>query len=384
MVSSDVPLGAGADVGRRSARGRTLPDRPPLCAPPTRQPTRPDRWVQRQPGLGLVGLLLVVPVAVVLAVGAGGPETSALLLGPLVTFALPAVAMVAFWWEDWPGSCLRPGWSGLVDTALVVVAAVLLTILGQAVIGTVDLGAIIDPSPGPGRVPTFPSTVPLGAAAFIAMLQLTLVCEGWPLRRLPRFVAGAAALVLAWLVAAAAYLLLVDVESAPGTGLDARTGPLTGGELGCLLVLIGVWQVWFYVTWRGWPFAGIGRRWLRIFLGNAVVLGGSVLTYVVAHGLAGVPGPTLTAVGGCYIAAGLLIGMLFEGWLRSRVTVAAAVLALTALLAAVLAWYAGTLGFMRATEEDWVAHVGLNAIGLAVILHVAVGRRWPFSAVAET
>jgi len=216
------------------------------------------------------------------------------------------------------------------------------------------------------------------------MLQLTLVCEGWPLRRLPRFVAGAAALVLAWLVAAAAYLLLVDVESAPGTGLDARTGPLTGGELGCLLVLIGVWQVWFYVTWRGWPFAGIGRRWLRIFLGNTVVLGGSVLTYVVAHGLAGVPGPTLTAVGGCYIAAGLLIGMLFEGWLRSRVTVAAAVLALTALLAAVLAWYAGTLGFMRATAEDWVAHVGLNAIGLAVILHVAVGRRWPFSAVAET
>ncbi len=41
------------------------------------------------------------------------------MLGPLVTFALPAVAMIAFWWEDWPGSRLRPGWSGCVDTVLI-------------------------------------------------------------------------------------------------------------------------------------------------------------------------------------------------------------------------------------------------------------------------
>ena len=28
--------------------------------------------------------------------------------------------------------------------------------------------------------------------------------------------------------------------------------------------------------------------------------------------------------------------------------------------------------------EDWVAHAGLNAIGAGVILHVAIGKRWPF------
>ena len=50
--------------------------------------------------------------------------TSLLILGPMSTFALPAVAMIAFWWNDWPGSNLTTPWTGLIDTVLVVVAAV--------------------------------------------------------------------------------------------------------------------------------------------------------------------------------------------------------------------------------------------------------------------
>ena len=38
-----------------------------------------------------------------LAVGTGSAATSLLIFGPLATFALPAVAMIAFWWNDWPG-----------------------------------------------------------------------------------------------------------------------------------------------------------------------------------------------------------------------------------------------------------------------------------------
>jgi hypothetical protein len=337
----------------------------------------------RQPGLGIAGLALVVPVAVLLAVGAGGPEPSALVLGPLATFALPAVAMIAFWWEDWPGSSLRPGWSGLTDTALVVLAAVLLTLLGQSVVGVLDPAVLVDPAPEAGRVATFPSTIPLAGAVFVAMLQLTLVCEGWPLRRLPRFAAGVVALVASWAVAVAAYLVLVDVEAPPGSGLDNHTGPLTGAELGCLLVLVGVWQVWFFVTWRGWPFARMPRRWQRLVLGNAVVLGGAGLTYAVGHDLVGLPTATLTAVGGCCIAAGLVVGMLFEGWLRSRLAVAAAVLALTAALFTLLGTYAGALSWSRATGDEWVAHASLNAIGIAVVLHVAIGKRWPLPAEPE-
>ena len=62
--------------------------------------------------------MLVVPVAVVLGAGAGGLEPSLRVLGPLSTFGLPVVAMIAFWWEDWPGTRLKAPLSGLLDTVL--------------------------------------------------------------------------------------------------------------------------------------------------------------------------------------------------------------------------------------------------------------------------
>ena len=51
----------------------------------------------------------------------GGPERSLLVLGPMSTFGLPLVAMIAFWSEDWPRTIVRPPLSGLVDTVLVAV-----------------------------------------------------------------------------------------------------------------------------------------------------------------------------------------------------------------------------------------------------------------------
>jgi hypothetical protein len=36
-----------------------------------------------------------------------------------------------------------------------------------------------------------------------------------------------------------------------------------------------------------------------------------------------------------------------------------------------------------AAPDQWVAYAGLNAIGLGVILHVAIGRRWPFATKSE-
>jgi hypothetical protein len=45
----------------------------------------PPPHARRQPRLGLVGLWLVVPIAAVLALGAGGAEDSTLVLGPIVT-----------------------------------------------------------------------------------------------------------------------------------------------------------------------------------------------------------------------------------------------------------------------------------------------------------
>jgi hypothetical protein len=41
---------------------------------------------------------------------------------------------------------------------------------------------------------------------------------------------------------------------------------------------------------------------------------------------------------------------------------------------------AGDMRFTRASADEWVTHVGLNALGVSIILHVAIGRRWPFAA----
>lgn len=47
-------------------------------------------------GLGLRGLWLVLPIAALLAAGAGGPATSLRVLAPVVSYSLALIAMVAF------------------------------------------------------------------------------------------------------------------------------------------------------------------------------------------------------------------------------------------------------------------------------------------------
>src|SRR4051794_40526078 len=151
-----------------------------------------------QPALGLAGIALVIPVVIVLGVGYGGPESSLLVLGPISTFALPAIATIGFLWNDWPGAILRPPLTGLLDTLLVGLAGVLFTLAAQAIVLHLDLRGIFDPGAGPAQAAVFPQTMPLAGAFFVITLQLTLVMERWPLRGVNRFAGGAAALAIAW------------------------------------------------------------------------------------------------------------------------------------------------------------------------------------------
>jgi hypothetical protein len=341
-----------------------LPARPPISAPAQ------DR---RAPvALGLRGLWLVVPIAALLAAGAGGPEPSLLVLGPLVTFSLPLIALVAFWWEDWPGTRLRPSWSGWADTLLIACGAVVLTGVAQAIAGGLDVGALFTPG---GRVPTFPATLPLGGAAFVAMLQVTLVGEGWPLRALPARVGGPLALALSWAIALGLYFALVEVAPPPGSGVTARSGPVAGADFGAALVWIGAWQVLCFVVWRGWPTARVHSRPWRLLSAHALVLGGGLATYPVVR--SAFEPVTVTAAAGCFVAGGLLIGMLFEAAAPPPLALAAALLVASALFAALSAC-ASAFAFGRATAQDWVAHASLNALAVSTLLHVGVGRRWPF------
>lgn len=343
------------------AAAPNLPERPPVSAP--QRPPASARAVARQPRLGLVGLLHVVPIAALLAVGAGGAEGSVLVLGPLVTYALPLVAMVAFWWEDWPGTRLRPSWTGWADTALIAAGAVVLTAAGQIVVADLDIRSLFDPFPGPGHAPTFPATMPLAAAAFVAMLELTLVGEGWPLRRLPPLTAGLVALAVAWAAALVVYFALADVRR----------------DLGTVLILIGAWQALIYVAWRGWPFSTITARAPRLACAHAAVIAGGIATYLALRDAVG--REPLAAFAGCFVAAALTFGMLLESWLDRTATLIAAIV-LAAVLAVALRAVAAGVTFTRASADDWVAHVGLNALGVSIILHVAIGRRWPFASAA--
>ena len=382
-----MTIAAGRARGRRTAS--ELRERPAISAPAELRPSSDvdaeRARVDLQPGLGLKGLVLVIPIAAALAVGAGGADSSTVILAPLVTYSLPVVVIVAFWWEDWPGTRVRSSWSGWADTVLVAIGGIALTAVGQAIAGGFDPRGIFDPSPGPGHVPTFPATMPLAGAAFVAMLQLTLVGEGWPLRSLPRIPAGLAALAIAWAIALIVYWTLAGVPAPPGSAVTARRGPVAGADLGAALVVVSAFQVVFYVLWHGWPFAPIAPRALRLTCAHLTTVGAGLTTYVLAREALDVGPLRLTAAGGCFIAAALLIGMLMEGWLGRSLSAAAerlvtllAAAALGAALAFALYALAATMSFARASPDEWVGHAGLNAIAVSTILHVAIGRRWPF------
>ena len=342
--------------------------------------------IARQPGLGLAGILLVLPVAILLTVGFGALEPSLQVLGPISAFALPGVAIIGFLWEDWPGTRMRAPVSGLINTLLIVLGGVALTFAGQAVAyGRVDLRGVFEPTPGVGHAPTFPATMPLAAAAFVAVLQLVLVSDGWPVNELGRLASGAAALLVSWGAAVAVYLLLVRTDPKPGSGLRALSGPLTGAQLGALLVVIGVWQVSFFVSLRAWPFDQITSFGRRIATANVVVIGAGVTTYAVLREIGWTPG-TISSAGGSVIAAALVYSMLLDNWPASRAHPARqrlATIIVVAIFAAAfysaLTAIADNAHWTTAKPDEWVAYACLNAIGLGVILHVAVGRRWPFA-----
>jgi hypothetical protein len=114
------------------------------------------------------------------------------------------------------------------------------------------------------------------------------------------------------------------------------------------------------------------------------VLGGGVLAFALAHRVLGFGTTAIAAIAGCFIAAGLLFGMLFEDWFAGmtapveRTTLLLAMLGGTAVLAVALHAATRTMHLTDITADDWVEHAALNALATSIILHVAIGRRWPF------
>jgi hypothetical protein len=321
-----------------------------------------------QPRRGVLGLLFVLPASVLLAVGWGGPVQSLTVLGPLLTFALPIVAVIAFWWQDWPGSLLTGGWSGLGDTVLVAVGGVVLTALGQGLVEGVDLQGMF--APGPGH-PSVSGTVPLAVGIFGLILQLTLVGECWPLRSLNRIPSGFAALVLCWAIGYIVYSGLVS------------TGIVAGESYASWFAALGMWQMVWYVALRGWPFARIRQQATRLLTAHLCVIACASVTYLFAVSVLGWETGRIAEVSGSAIGAILVVAMLFEAWpairlaeVPGRSLALVLVAVLTFVLATFLPVVAGWLGVPDRQALSWSTHATLNALSLAVILHVAVWRRW--------
>ncbi|GIH18594.1 hypothetical protein [Rugosimonospora africana] len=389
------PSSTAPDAGGRGAgsyrQAAPLSKRPALTARDRHAsaPTETHPAGRGQPRLGLAGLTFVIPFFFLLAAALGGAEASLLVLGPLTTFALPVIGMIAFWWQDWPGTGLRSGWSGLVDTLIALAAGTALTVLGQIVVSRFDLRGLFTANAGLGHPPTFPTTIGLGASTFTAILQLTLVCERWPLRRLGRIWSGAAALVVSWAAAVVAYLTLVNLDQVPASmraaeGLRNPHGPVPAPVYGALLITLGVWQVVIFVVLRGLPFTLIPHQGLRLLAGNLGIAAVTAGSFALLRGVAGWEPGRIDAFGGAVIASGLLVAMLFEGWPATRLPPAPGRTLLFVLVAAVatvvylaLRAYAAQVDFRRATVDDWVALASLNFLALGIVLHVAVWRRWP-------
>jgi hypothetical protein len=354
-------------------------------------PTGPQpRHLVGQPWLGLGGLLLTAVAFFALAAGTGSTATSLLVLGPISAFALPVVAMVAFWWKDWPGSRLTTPWTGLIDTVLVAAAAVALTIAGQAVVERPDVRGVFEATPGLGVPVTFPATLALAGAVFTAMLQLSLVCERWPLSGLELRWSGLAAFVLSWAAGTGAYFGLVNLDAVPAAaraavGLRDPGGPVPAPDFSAALIVVGMWQTLFFIALRGWPVNTIAHRPRRLLAGNALVIGLGALTYLVLRDIAHWQPAAIGAACGCVISATLVVAVLFERWPAAPLSPAAGralTLALTALTAfaldRALASYADGVPWIRATPDEWITTAALSYAGTGIILHVGISLRWPF------
>lgn len=356
---------------RRFRPSHPLTERPPISRPaPDGRVAGPRSSGPGQPREGVAGLLVVALVTVLLLFAGGGAEASFHVLGVLAVYALPVAAVVALWWEDWPGAELRPRWSGLVDTGLVVVGGVVLALLAQAIRQRLDPGALFSARATSGHLSASPALVPLGVAVFTVFLQVTLVTEGWPFRRWGRLVGGAAALAWSWLLGLALERLLLGTAAVQ---VDAFTG-----VLGCVSAV----QVLGWVVLPGSLLSHLEPRALRLVAGNVLTVGTGVVAYLVID--AGVGDPqAVGALAAGTVGAGLVVGMLFETWpvdrLGERAGGLAAVvltLALGAVGVRVCVLLADVLGLRGSETLGWSTYA-LDAVAAAVILHVGIFRRWP-------
>lgn len=360
--------------------------------------------LRSQPAVGVVGVLVALTLCLVLGVLIV-PIDSLQILGAVTTFSLPVLIASALWWHGWPASGSSRVASGLLNTALIAGFAVVLTALAQVIVGRGDLAHLLSSTPavaGPGHAappfPSFPWTLPLAALIFLAMIQLTFVCDRRPLRRLGTPGAGIAAIALSWIVGLVAYELLTNWNAVlppvaqAALGLSNPGGPVGAFNLLGWTLSVAVWSVVLFIPLRGRMFARIGSVPARLVAGNATTLALGWGMFLLLSGPLGLTVPEIAAGCGAVIAASLVAALIFEGWparrLHGAVARDGALLATIALLAAALFIVLKALGDARTSWPPadpvylWITVCALNFVAAGSILWYGVWRRWPVAAPA--
>ena len=253
-----------------------------------------------QPLVGFLTLLIVGILWVLLSVAFGAPQ-SLETIAASSTFWLPVLIVVAAWWHGWPGSLTksRPG-AGIVNTVIFIVAALVLTGIAQVIVGKADFGAIFHSG---GTFPTFPFLIPLAATIFVAMLQLTFVCDRWPFERMKPIPAGLSAFVLCWAIGLLVYFTVINWNFLPAParaamGLRNPGGPVNALDFIAWLICLVPYQIIFFQLLSGWPFREFENKVSRLVTSNVFVIGAGWLTYLFLANVLRWPGPTIVGARG--------------------------------------------------------------------------------------
>jgi len=273
------------------------------------------------------------------------------------------------------------------------VAALVLTGIFQAIVGKLDLGAIVSNG---GTFPTFPFLVPVAAAAFVTMLQLTFVCGRWPLDKMKPIPAGFCALLICWGVALLLYFTVTNWNDIPAParaalGLHNPGGPISALDFTGWLVCLVPFQIVFFQVLAGWPFREYENKLTRIVASNAFVIGGGWLTWLFATRVLRWDTPTIVGVFGMSAVACNVTSMIFEDYPfhHEKPGVARFGLFLNVLGMGFLSFYVlqaiGDALVPKWTNPPlnlWIGIAGLNFIAPVIVFVYFILGRWPLPAPA--
>jgi hypothetical protein len=348
----------------------------------------------RQPWVGF-GALLMAGIGFFLLGIVFGVLPSLETLAAPTTFWLPVLLVIAAWWHGWPGTALtksRPV-SALINAVIMAVVTLVVTGIFQAIVGKLDLGAIVSPG---GTFPTFPFLVPVSATAFVVMLQLTFVCGRWPLDKMKPIPAGFLALLISWGVALLLYFTVTNWNDIPAPGRAAMGLHNPGGPIAALdyigwIICLVPYQIIVFQLFAGWPFREYENKFTRIVASNAFVIGAGWLTWLFVTRVLHWASPTIVGVFGMSAVAVNITNMIFEDYPfhHEKPGVARFGLLLNVLGMGFLSFYVlqaiGDALVPKWTNPPldlWIGVAGLNFIAPVIVFVYFILGRWPLPAPA--